>query len=103
MQQKTKCARLKLEVLSCSHISLVTSLNNPEGLQNLASRISFIIEFIWEVISPSYIAKVKEAVTKLTLPVPTSCCKFLKHRRLHYTSNLDNWPLVTDFIRHLKV
>lgn len=76
MQQKTKCARLKLEVLSCSHIYLVTPLNKPEGLQVLASCISLIVEFIWEVISLSYIANVKEAGMKLTLPVLTSCCKF---------------------------
>lgn len=68
MQQKTKCARLKLEVLSCSHIYLVTSLNKLQELQDSASCISLIAEFIWQVISPSYISSIKVAGIKLTSP-----------------------------------
>lgn len=66
MQQKAKRARLKLEVLSCSHIYLVTSLNKLNKLQNLASCISLTVEFTWEVISPSYLPDVKEAGIKLS-------------------------------------
>lgn len=76
MQQKTKCARLKLEVLSSSHIYLVTSLKKPKKLQDLASCIPFIVEFISKVISPSYLTHVKKAGVKLALQILTSCCRF---------------------------
>ena len=78
MQQKTKCARLKLEVLSCSQIYLIRSLNKPEELQNLAPYISLITEFVQEVILPSYPENKKEASIKLTQPILTGCRKFLK-------------------------
>lgn len=49
-----KFARLKLKVLCCSHPHLITPLNKPEELENLSSHISLIVEFTWEVTSPSY-------------------------------------------------
>lgn len=48
-----KFARL-IEVLSCSHLYLITSPNNPGEQQDSSSYISLIVEFIWEVISSSY-------------------------------------------------
>lgn len=61
MMQHKNFARLKLEVLSCSHLYLITPLNKPEELQDLSSYISLIVEFIWEVTSSFYPENKKEA------------------------------------------
>lgn len=60
MMQHKNFARLKLEALS-SHLYLITPLNKPEELKDLSSYIPLIVEFIWEVTSPSYPENKKEA------------------------------------------
>lgn len=94
-----KFARLKLEVLSCSHLYLITPLNKPEELQDLSSHISLIVEFIWEVTLP-LTQKTRKAGIKVIWPILTRCCKFLKCWQPHFTNNLHIWSLVTDFNAH---